>query len=296
VSPPCRESGDWQRILYGRTAPAILSVSRGISVTSSGGADAIGRTFRSSYGKAPIVEIEGKGNFAYAQAALHFTLYRLVKKVIRFIFLFCIIFVIGTDIAAADPFKIRFMGALPEGSAFTQIAREFRSNANDRFGDRAVIDITNSANSAEALVKLQQGETDLALVPTTALITFSKNENFGIFDLHLPFVFNNLREAQSVEQSPLGVELIAALTTPDVLGLAFWNGGMTKFSGRPITSSASLKDLKLQSTTSPTVRASTERLGIVVTPLPAAQVAFSMQSHAIDAAELPPHYVTLPGE
>jgi esterase/lipase superfamily enzyme/TRAP-type C4-dicarboxylate transport system substrate-binding protein len=219
---------------------------------------------------------------------LHITIRRIIT--IRSI-LSCLIVLCATQIGSAqNAVTIRFEAALPEGTAIAQAAREFAQDTNRKLGDLAHIEIVqNAPDPMLTLRRLTQGEVAMALIPTPVALAFTDDRDFAIFDL--PFFFNDLREVQALEDSALGVELLTALSTHDVLGLGFWNGGMSKLFGQAVTSPGQLKGLKLRSTASPVVMASTDKLGISVQFLPRDEVAPAIKTHLIDAAELPPHFV-----
>jgi TRAP-type C4-dicarboxylate transport system substrate-binding protein/pimeloyl-ACP methyl ester carboxylesterase len=128
------------------------------------------------------------------------------------------------------------------------------------------------------------------LLPSSLALDSSKNQDLAVFDL--PFFFNDLQEVQALQESPLGVELLTSLTTNDVLALGFWNGGMSKLFGQPVTNGDQLNGLKLRSTTSRTAWSSTDKLGVVIKQLPARDVSPAIQARLIDAAELPLHFVS----
>jgi TRAP-type C4-dicarboxylate transport system substrate-binding protein len=205
-------------------------------------------------------------------------------------FLAC--FILATFTAsgqAANQISIRLMGALVPGSAIEQTTREFAQSANRRLSDLARVEIVRES-SLQSLKNVTSGDTDLAVVPSTLVLQTTKDNNFAVFDL--PFLFTDLEEVQALQESPLGVELLTSVTTQQVLALGFWNGGMTKIFGQPVTNFTQLSGLRLTSTTSSAARPSTDKLGVVVRQLPASDVAPAFQAHSIDAAELPPHFVS----
>jgi C4-dicarboxylate-binding protein DctP len=178
---------------------------------------------------------------------------------------------------------IRLTGLFRERTSLAESARAFQSAVNERLVD-AVRIVEPKGNLLEMVGR---GDADIAVVPNTQMAA-NVSEEFVLFDL--PFFFNNLADVERVQESPVGVGLLSFPLDSGLVGLGYWNGGMSQIFGRPITKAENLKGLKLGSSVSPPSRRAAEALGITIAALPP-KVESALTTGEIDAVEVPPHFV-----
>ena len=102
----------------------------------------------------------------------------------------------------------------------------------------------------------------------------------------LPFVFRSTEHMRKVLDGPIGEEILAAMESQGLVGLAFYDSGARSFYGkRPIRAVADLKGLKIRVIQSDLFVAMVEALGANPTPMPYGEVYTALKTGIVDAAE-----------
>jgi len=99
-------------------------------------------------------------------------------------------------------------------------------------------DIKLVHQDSDPLDLLQTGAIDIAVVPSSSFASA------GIKDLvsfDLPFLFAASDEVSAVQDSPVGQRMLSSLHYRGLVGLGYWNGGMSQLIGSPVYE---LKDLR----------------------------------------------------
>jgi len=195
---------------------------------------------------------------------------------------------------------IRIVSGFPEKSSLGGTLQEFQMQAAERLGREWKIEILPLGGNAFTTVIA--GGADLAVLSSSALASLKPSAptsdrqasdddiNFAIFDL--PFFFNDLQEAQQVQKSAVGDVVLASVGKLGLVGLGYWNGGMSQLFGKPVQSVEAFKGLKFRTTIAPEGRATVTALGASPSAFAAAEIGAALQAGAIDAIETAPHYVT----
>ncbi|MEH2610122.1 TRAP transporter substrate-binding protein DctP [Bradyrhizobium sp. AZCC 1693] len=190
---------------------------------------------------------------------------------------------------------IRVVSSFSEKSSLASTVREFQTRTTERLGKEWKIEILPP--SVNVLDTVRTGGADLAVLSTSALasrkslLSIDDNDtSFAIFDL--PFFFKDLQEAQEVQKSAVGDTVLASVGKLGLVGLGYWNGGMSQLFGKPVQSVDRLKGLKFRTTISPEGRAAVAALGASPSTFAAGEIGMALQAGAIDAIETAPHYVT----
>lgn len=200
--------------------------------------------------------------------------------------------------AWAQSTTIRIVSNFSDKSSLADTLKEFQLRVTERLGREWKAEILPF--SPDPIQAVRSGSVDLALLSSSALAAqkalFSTDpkdadgDDFAIFDL--PFFFKDLKEVQELQKSAVGDTVLASVGRLGLVGLGYWNGGMSQLFGKPIQSVDSLKGLKVRTTVAPEGRAAIAALGAAPSTFANAEVGMALQAGAIDALETAPHYVT----
>lgn len=103
----------------------------------------------------------------------------------------------------------------------------------------------------------------------------------------LPFVFRSTEHMRKVLDGPIGDEILAAMQSQGLVGLAFYDSGSRSFytTKKPIRSLADMKGLKIRVQQSDLFVAMIEALNANPTPMPYGEVYTALKTGIVDAAE-----------
>jgi len=103
----------------------------------------------------------------------------------------------------------------------------------------------------------------------------------------LPFVFRSTEHMRKVLDGPIGDEILAAMESHGLVGLAFYDSGSRSFytSKKPIRTVGDVKGLKVRVQQSDIFVAMIEALGGNPTPMPYGEVYTALKTGIVDAAE-----------
>ncbi|MFC3631115.1 TRAP transporter substrate-binding protein [Paracoccus angustae] len=143
-----------------------------------------------------------------------------------------------------------------------------------QFGDDAET-ITNMRLGTIAFSANSQGSTS-AVVPEMAL-------------LGLPFLFQNLDQAEAVMDGPVGDKIEAAAEAQGLVVLAWWNNGIREVSNSkgPIATPADLAGMKIRTPPDPMTIDIFTALGASPTPMAFSELYIALQQGVVDGQENP---------
>lgn len=146
--------------------------------------------------------------------------------------------------------------------------------ASAQFGDDAET-ITNMRLGTVAFSANSQGTTS-AVVPEIAL-------------LGLPFLFQDLAQAEAVMDGPVGDKIAAAAEQQGLVVLAWWNNGIREVSNskKPITAPADLAGMKIRTPPDPMTIDIFTALGASPTPMAFSELYIALQQGVVDGQENP---------
>jgi tripartite ATP-independent transporter DctP family solute receptor len=102
----------------------------------------------------------------------------------------------------------------------------------------------------------------------------------------LPFIFKSEDHMHSTLDGPIGDEILAAMESQGMIGLAFYDSGArSMYATKPVTSLADIQNRKIRVQQSDLFVASMEALGANATPMPYGEVYTGLKTGIIDAAE-----------
>jgi C4-dicarboxylate-binding protein DctP len=171
--------------------------------------------------------------------------------------------------------------ATPKGQA----AQRFKALAESRFPGRVRVEVYPSAqlmDDSDSLEALAFG--DVQMIATSLSVFDRLTKQFQVFDL--PFLFPDLDAVERFQQSPVGAELLTALTSQGMLGLAFWHNGMKQLTGpRPLRRPADAAGLKFRVMESDVLEAQVLAIGASPQKMAYSEVYQALQTGAVDAQE-----------
>ena len=132
---------------------------------------------------------------------------------------------------------------------------------------------------------LQGGTIDFMTITAGLLVGVSKP--FGVYDL--PYLFNDVKEADAIVDGPVGRKLQALLPEKGLIGLGYWDLGFRNVtnSKRPITKVEDLQGLKLRTLQSPIFIDMFGALGANPVPLPFPELYTALEQKVVDGQENP---------
>jgi tripartite ATP-independent transporter DctP family solute receptor len=155
----------------------------------------------------------------------------------------------------------------------------------ERSGGRlAIRDLGASDRDSEnfTVAQLRTGALDMARVNVAAL---HRSVPATVIPT-LPFLFNSTAHRRRTLDGPIGDELLASLTSYDVIGLCFYDvSARSTYGQRAVRTPADMKGLKIRVQTSPVMVEVLQALGAQAVPIPYAQVRTQLAAGTIDAAE-----------
>ena len=103
----------------------------------------------------------------------------------------------------------------------------------------------------------------------------------------LPFVFRSVDHMRKVVDGPIGDEILAAMESQGMIGLAFYDSGARSFytTKKPMKTMADLKGMKIRVQQSDLFVAMIEALGANATPMPFGEVYTALKTGIVDGAE-----------
>jgi TRAP-type C4-dicarboxylate transport system substrate-binding protein/esterase/lipase superfamily enzyme len=191
---------------------------------------------------------------------------------------------------AQQQLRIAIGGVAPE-SAAARAAQYYREQINGSLDGRARIEL-KPMTFPQAFDSVQKGDVEMAPLNSSGLASYAKISNFALFDL--PFFFESLPEAAAIQNTIVGEAMLGAVNPYGMVGLAYWNSGMTQFFGKkPIQRIDNLQNLKLRTFASPPALESLEALGVKpFTTILARDVDRAMYSGSVDVVETLPFFVS----
>jgi tripartite ATP-independent transporter DctP family solute receptor len=103
----------------------------------------------------------------------------------------------------------------------------------------------------------------------------------------LPFVFRSTEHMRKVLDGPVGEEILAAMASQGLVGLAFYDSGSRSFytTKKPVRALADMKGLKIRVIQSDLFVAMVQAMGANATPMPYGEVYTALKTGVVDAAE-----------
>lgn len=165
---------------------------------------------------------------------------------------------------------------------------KFGELLKEKSGGRILLDSFHSSqlgNERDLVEGLQLNTVQAAVITSAPLSGFT--DAYLVFDL--PFVFEDVVEARTLCDSPIGQEMLSSLEDDGVIGLTFFENGMRNItnSKRPIEKPEDLRGIKIRTMENMMHMDAFRVMGADPTPMAFGELFTAMQQKAIDAQENP---------
>ena len=188
--------------------------------------------------------------------------------------------------AAAQQFQISHSAA--SGNPKDTASLKFAELVKERTGGRITVDVGTSSqfgDDAESVTNIRLGT--IAFSANAQGATSGAVPEIGL--LGLPFLFQNLEQAEAVMDGPVGDKIAAAAEKQGIYILAWWNNGIreTSNSKKPIVAPGDLAGMKIRTPPDPMTIDIFEALGASPTPMAFSELYIALQQGVVDGQENP---------
>ena len=196
-----------------------------------------------------------------------------------------------TGAVQAQDFKprlVRFGYGLVEDSNQGRAVRMFAKEVEKASGGKMKVRAIGNA-SLGSDTQMQQaliGGAQEMMVGSTATLVGIVPE-MAVWDT--PFLFANVKEADTVLDGPVGEKVKAKLEPKGMVGLVYWENGFRNLtnSKRPVTKLEDMGDIKLRVMQNNVFLDSFKALGANAVPLPFSELFTALETRAVDGQENP---------
>lgn len=200
---------------------------------------------------------------------------------------FAVILFFGSSLSAAEKLMIKVGSTAPPGSFMHEIAELYQKKVQDK--SKGSVEITIFPSAQLGTLEAQQegmrvgthqitviGSSIAALVP-----------QYGIFDL--PYLFETRKDVNKVVNGPVGEELFRLLPPKGLIGLGFWENGITHMTNniRPIVKPEDLKGLKMRTPSAPSRLLIFKTYGANPVPMPFSELFTALKQGVVDGQDNP---------
>jgi len=210
---------------------------------------------------------------------------------IRFALAGLVAALVASGAAQAQDFKpriVRFGFGLVDDSNQGRAARLFAKEVEQATGGKMKVRAIGNA-SLGSDTQMQQaliGGAQEMMVGSTATLVGIVPE-MAVWDT--PFLFNNVKEADTVLDGPVGDKIKEKLQAKGMVGLVYWENGFRNLtnSKRPVAKLEDLGDIKLRVMQNNVFLDSFKALGANAVPLPFSELFTALETRAVDGQENP---------
>jgi tripartite ATP-independent transporter DctP family solute receptor len=184
--------------------------------------------------------------------------------------------------------KLRFAFSLAKDHPFGAGAQKFADLVAQKSGGKMKVQLFPGAvlgSDPQYLSAVRGGTLDFTSMATGIVASIDKQQM--VFDL--PFLFDNVQEANAIADGPIGRKLMDDLQPHGVVGLGIWDLGFRHItnSRRPITKIEDIEGLKLRVIGSPIYVELFKALGANPVPMTFGEVYGALEAKAIDGQDNP---------
>lgn len=193
--------------------------------------------------------------------------------------------VVFATFVKAEPVLIRFSHVVGENTPKGIGAKKFKELVEKRLAGKVQVEIypgSQKFTDEQALLGLVFGDVEMAAPSFPKFRKFSRE--LQVFDL--PFLFENVEEVHSFQQSAAGQKLLSSMEKRGIKGLTYWDNGMRVISAnRPIKTPADLKGLNFRIEPSYVFQRQYALSGAVATPMPFKHLHDALRVGVVDGYE-----------
>ncbi|WP_050475912.1 DctP family TRAP transporter solute-binding subunit [Herbaspirillum rhizosphaerae] len=194
---------------------------------------------------------------------------------------------------AQQPIVIKFSHVVAANTSKGKTAEYFKKIVEERTAGRVKVEVYPNSQlykDKEELEALQMGSVQM-LAPTFGKFGPMGVREFEVFDL--PYLFDNMAQAQKVTQGAIGHALLRKLDSKGLTGLAMWDSGFLDWtSNKPILKPADIKGMKIRIQSSKVIDARTRIVGALPQVMPWSEIYQGLQTGVVDGQENPPSIVS----
>ncbi|MBH0237690.1 TRAP transporter substrate-binding protein [Methylobrevis albus] len=197
---------------------------------------------------------------------------------------------LSTSLIAGSAFAadivLRSADIHPDGYPTVEAVKYVGELVKERTGGRIEIQVFHSAQLGEEKDTIEQtqfGVIDMNRINMAPLNNLVPETSIPA----LPFIFKSIDHMHKVVDGEIGDEILAALESQGLIGLAFYDSGARSFYtvNKPVRSIDDLKGMKIRVQQSDMWLATIEALGANATPMAFGEVYSALQTGVIDGAE-----------
>ncbi|MGA2959471.1 MAG: TRAP transporter substrate-binding protein [Thermodesulfobacteriota bacterium] len=214
----------------------------------------------------------------------------MTKGLSIIISIFFILSAVGVESSWAQekPVSLKLGHAVAPVHPYHLGAVKFSELVAQRTGGKVKVEVypsTQLGNERDMVEGLQLGTIDLVVTSTGPVGGFVPK----MFVVDLPFLFRDRDHAYRVLDGPIGRDLLSALSSKSIRGLAFWENGFRQITNnlRPIEKPADLKGIKIRTMENKVHLAAFRAFGASPTPMAWSEVYTALQQRTIDGQENP---------
>jgi C4-dicarboxylate-binding protein DctP len=188
--------------------------------------------------------------------------------------------------AAQAPIIVKFSHVVAEKTPKGMGALKFKELAEKKLPGKVQVQVFPSSQlfgDAKELEALLLGDVHLIAPSLSKFDRYTKK--IQVFDL--PFLFDDIGAVDAFQSSPLGQELLKAMTSRGLLGLAYWHNGMKQLSTNrdQLKRPDDVKGLKFRIQASDVLEAQFRALGANPQKMAFAEVYQALQTGVVDGQE-----------
>jgi C4-dicarboxylate-binding protein DctP len=188
--------------------------------------------------------------------------------------------------AAEPPILIKFSHVVAPDTPKGRAVQKFKELAEAATKGRVKVEVYPNSQlykDKEELEALQLGSVQM-LAPSLSKFGPLGARQFEMFDL--PYIFRTEQQFIDVTGGKIGQQLMGALDSKGIKGLAYWSGGFHVFSAnKPLLKPADMKGLKMRIPSSKVLEASLRLMGALPQTMAFSEVYQALQTGVVDGTE-----------
>lgn len=166
-------------------------------------------------------------------------------------------------------------------------ADEFKKRVEEESNGKVIVNVFPAGqlgSAREMYESVQMGVQQIALLPTARISGFCKE--LQIFDM--PFLFPNKETAYKIFDGPEGKEILGALESSGIKGLAIYEDGFKQFTcNQKIEKASDFKGLKFRTMESAIIMEQFKAMGANPVPVDFGELYNALQQKTVDGQENP---------
>ncbi|WP_343586012.1 DctP family TRAP transporter solute-binding subunit [Herbaspirillum sp.] len=195
--------------------------------------------------------------------------------------------------AQQPPIVIKFSHVVAANTSKGKAAEYFKKIVEERTQGRVKVEVYPNSQlykDKEELEALQMGSVQM-LAPTFGKFGPIGVREFEVFDL--PYLFDNMEQAQKITQGPIGQQLLKKLDAKGIVGLTMLDSGFLDWtSNKPIVKPNDIKGMKIRIQSSKVIDARTRAVGALPQVMAFSELYQGLQTGVVDGQENPPSIVS----